>query len=77
MVHAESLRVLGMTIPGDDFSRAIALIPKGAEIISIEASPTDFTSLKGFLSRVTIGTTETTICGFVPMPTPSVVAESE
>jgi len=62
--HAESLVILGMEIPGDDFAAAheeLAEIPN-AKITSVYSSPDDWTSLVGIISNI-LGIHFTTIGG--------------
>jgi hypothetical protein len=50
--HAESFRVLGYSIPGDDQARARVLVPGDAEITSVRSTPADWTSLLGILGNI-------------------------
>lgn len=50
--HAESFRVLGYAIPGDDKARAHELIPAGSTIHTIESTPADWTSVVGVIGNL-------------------------
>ena len=50
--HAESIRVLGYAIPGDDQARAHALVPAGATITSVHSTPADWTSVIGIIQNI-------------------------
>jgi len=51
--HAENLNILFLQIPSSDTQkRAMALVPEGATIISMEASANDLTSFAGVLNRI-------------------------
>lgn len=61
--HAESLNVLFLQFPGEDTQqRALALVPEGAKIETINSTPKDVTSVSGVLNRI-IGVDKTTING--------------
>lgn len=59
-VHAESFRILGITIPSDDAPRAWEMVPDGAEVTTVRSSPSDWSSLVGILSNL-FGVTYTEI----------------
>lgn len=51
--HAENFNILFLQIPGGDTQkRAMGLVPKDSQIITVNSSPTDVTSLIGFISRL-------------------------
>ena len=51
--HAENFNILFFQIPGGDTQkRALAQVPEGAEIATINSTPTDLTSLFGFINRL-------------------------
>jgi hypothetical protein len=50
-VHAESIKILGYSIPGDDQARANELVPEGAKIETVTVSPADWTSVLGFIGN--------------------------
>ena len=51
--HAENFNILFLQIPGGDTQkRAMELVPKESQIITVNSSPTDVTSLIGFISRL-------------------------
>jgi hypothetical protein len=51
--HAENFNILFMQIPGGDTQkRAMKLVPEGADVNTIASSPTDVTSLIGFINRL-------------------------
>jgi hypothetical protein len=63
--HAENFNILFLQIPGGDTQkRAMELVPKDSEIITLNTSPTDVTSLIGFITRL-IGADFTFITGTV------------
>jgi len=52
VAHAESFRILGMAIPGDDQQAALDQVPRGAKITNVSASAADWTSFVGFLGNI-------------------------
>lgn len=51
--HAENFNILFFQIPGGDTQeRAMALVPEGSEIKTINSAPKDITSLLGFINRL-------------------------
>lgn len=63
--HAESFNILFLQIPGGDTQKkALALVPDGAEIKTINATPKDMSSLIGVLNRI-LGIDITVINGTV------------
>jgi hypothetical protein len=63
--HAENFNILFIQIPGGDTQkRAMELVPKNSEIITVNSSPNDVTSLIGFISRL-IGADFTFINGTI------------
>lgn len=50
--HAESFRIVGYSIPGDDQARARALVPANANIVSMESTPADWTSVLGVIGNI-------------------------
>ena len=50
--HAESIRILGYSIPADDQKRAAELVPASAKIESIDSTPADWTSLVGIIGNI-------------------------
>lgn len=66
--HAENFNILFLQIPGGDTQkRAMELVPKDSQIITVNSSPTDVTSLIGFISRL-IGADFTFINGTMKKP---------
>ena len=63
--HAESFRVLGYSIPGDDQARARELVPADAQIVSVRSTPADWTSLFGIIGNI-LWIHETEIGGTFP-----------
>lgn len=58
-VHAESLNLLTLQIPRDDYQAALALVPESADIQTVRSTPSDLGSLWGIVNRVFgIGYTE-------------------
>lgn len=50
--HAENFNILFFQIPGGDTQkRALALVPPNSQIITVNSSPKDVTSVIGFISR--------------------------
>jgi len=63
--HAENFNILFLQIPGGDTQkRALALVPKDSQIITVNSTPTDVTSLIGFITRL-IGADFTFVNGTV------------
>ncbi len=60
--HAESFRILGFAIPGEDNAMALELVPEGATIETIHSAPADWTSLLGALNNI-LGFSYTEISG--------------
>jgi len=60
--HAESFRIFGNAIPGDDMAAAAAQVPAGATVTSVSATPADWTSVLGVLGNV-FGFHQTQISG--------------
>jgi hypothetical protein len=61
--HAENFNILFLQIPGGDTQkRAMELVPKNSQIITVNTTPTDVTSLIGFITRL-IGADFTFISG--------------
>jgi len=50
--HAESIRVLGMAIPGDDQAAAKKLVPVNGKIETISSTPADWTSIIGIIGNI-------------------------
>ncbi len=66
-VHAEAFNILGLQIPADDYKTAMKQVPIGAEIHTINSTPSDWTSVIGGFFRI-IGFTFTEISGKLPKP---------
>lgn len=64
--HAESFRVLGYSIPGDDQARARMLVPADAQIVSVRSTPADWTSVIGIIGNI-LWIHETEIGGTLPV----------
>jgi hypothetical protein len=63
--HAENFNILFLQIPGGDTQkRAMELVPANGRVITVNSSPTDVTSLIGFISRL-IGADFTFINGAI------------
>lgn len=63
--HAENFNILFLQFPGGDTQkRAMALVPENSQIITVSSSPTDTTSVIGFISRL-IGADFTFINGTI------------
>jgi hypothetical protein len=63
--HAENFNILFLQIPGGDTQkRAMELVPKNSQIITVNSTPTDVTSLIGFITRL-IGADFTFINGTI------------
>ena len=60
--HAESFRIVGFAIPGEDDAAAMALVPEGATITTVHSSPADWTSFFGVLNNI-LGFSVTTVSG--------------
>jgi hypothetical protein len=63
--HAESIRLLGYSIPADDQIRARELVPADATITSVRTTPADWTSVLGILGNV-LWIAQTEISGTLP-----------
>ncbi len=63
--HAESFRIVGFTIPEDDQAAAARLVPPGATIETVDATPADWTSVLGVIGNI-IGIHQTRITGTMP-----------
>lgn len=51
--HAENFNILFLQIPGGDTQKgALELVPKDSKIITVNSTPTDVTSLIGFITRL-------------------------
>jgi hypothetical protein len=51
--HAENFNILFLQIPGGDTQkRAMELVPKNSQIVTVNSSPNDVTSLIGFIIRL-------------------------
>ena len=64
-VHAESIRLFGLAIPGDDLERALEIQNEefpGSIVITQHSTPSDWTSVLGVLNNI-LGVTQTTITG--------------
>lgn len=69
--HAENFNILFLQIPGGDTqARAMALVPEGGEITTINSSPKDTSSLIGFINRL-IGVDITFINGSTAKEAPA------
>ena len=63
--HAENFNILFLQIPGGDTQkRAMELVPANGRVLTVNSSPTDVTSLIGFISRL-IGADFTFINGAI------------
>lgn len=63
--HAESVNILFMQFPGEDTQkRAMALVPEGADVKTINSAPKDMTSVIGFVNRL-IGVDVTVVSGTI------------
>ncbi|MGA9665466.1 MAG: hypothetical protein WBQ69_03330 [Gallionella sp.] len=63
--HAENFNILFFQIPGGDTQkRAMALVPKDSQILTVNSTPNDLTSLTGFLIRL-IGADYTFVNGTI------------
>ena len=63
--HAENFNILFFQIPGGDTQkRAMELVPKDSQIITVNSSPSDVTSLIGFINRL-IGADVTFVNGTI------------
>jgi len=63
--HATSFRILGFAIPGDDGQAAYGLVPEGATITTVQATPVNWTSIIGVLQNI-LGFSTTQIGGTLP-----------
>lgn len=52
VAHAESFRIFGLAIPGDDQQAAYNLVPRGATVTNVSSSAADWTSLVGFFGNL-------------------------
>ncbi len=52
VAHAESFRIIGFAIPGDDQAAARSLVPAGAKIENVSSTAADWTSLWGFFGNL-------------------------
>ncbi len=52
MTHAESIRIVGYSIPGNDQERAKELVPAGANIVTVQSTPADWTSVVGIIGNI-------------------------
>jgi len=50
--HAESIRVLGMSIPEDDQKKVMTLVPSNVSINTMNSTPADWTSVLGVLGNI-------------------------
>lgn len=50
--HAESIRIVGYSIPGDDQKRATDLVPADGKIETIHSTPADWTSVLGIIGNI-------------------------
>ena len=50
--HAESFRIIGIAIPGDDQAAAMALVPTGGHVENVSSTAADWTSIWGFLGNL-------------------------
>ena len=62
--HAESFNILGLRIPGDSHEAAMAQLPPGTQVHTIDSKPSDWTSLPGIVNRL-IGISYTEVSGQV------------
>lgn len=63
--HAENFNILFLQIPGGDTQkRALELVPENSQIITVDSSPKDVTSVIGFITRL-FGTDFTYINGTI------------
>lgn len=64
-VHAESFRLFGFAIPGDDQARALEIYEEeypGSMVVTQHSTPADWTSVLGVLNNL-FGISQTTISG--------------
>lgn len=61
-VHAESFRIFGFAIPGDDQAAAAKMVPAGANITTSYSTPADWHSFWGVLGNI-MGFHSTVIAG--------------
>lgn len=52
VAHAESFRIIGIAIPGDDQQAALDRVPPGAKIENVNSSAADWTSFWGFFGNL-------------------------
>lgn len=50
--HAESFRIIGISIPHDDMTAASNQVPEGATITSVSSTAADWTSIWGFFGNL-------------------------
>ena len=50
--HAESFRIIGISIPHDDQSAAMALVPAGGTVTNVSSTSADWTSFTGFFGNL-------------------------
>ncbi|UGA53632.1 membrane lipoprotein lipid attachment site-containing protein [Vibrio sp. VB16] len=63
--HAESVNFLFLQFPGGDTQeRAMELVPENAEVVTVQSTPSDTTSVLGVLNRL-IGIDQTKVSGTV------------
>ncbi|WP_017220195.1 hypothetical protein [Moritella dasanensis] len=63
--HAENLNLLFMQFPGGDTQeRAMELTPQNAEIVSINSTVSDTSSVLGVLNRI-VGVDQTKVAGTI------------
>jgi hypothetical protein len=51
-VHAESLHIFGLQLPGSAQDKAVSMVPKGAELVTGASAPEDLDSFFGILNRI-------------------------
>jgi hypothetical protein len=61
-VHAESFRIFGFAIPGDDQEAAAKMVPAGSTVFSSHSTAADWTSWWGFWGNI-LGFHRTVISG--------------
>ena len=52
VAHAESFRIIGIAIPGDDQQAALDKVPAGGKITNVTSSAADWTSFWGFFGNL-------------------------
>ena len=50
--HAQSFRIVGISIPHDDKAAAMDLVPANGQITTITSTPADWTSFWGFFGNL-------------------------